>query len=159
MKKNSINRSLFTLKTVCIDVLLSIQGILESHIKAVQLSAGKRYLVNIWTNYSTLEVKFRWLSHSWHILDLRSSKFAQADVLLTWVQQSPVSILRFHNKISAQGKDEIGADQVNSNHGQQFGGGGDWGEVGAGGPHCLTHLYTAGMLQEFHWLFWSLELG
>jgi len=35
------------------------QGMLELHIKAVQLSAGKQYLVNIWTNYSTMEVKFR----------------------------------------------------------------------------------------------------
>lgn len=60
MKKTSINiRSLFTVKTVCVDVLLSIQGMLELHIKAVQLSAGKQYLVNIWTNYSTMEVKFR----------------------------------------------------------------------------------------------------
>ena len=59
MKKNPTNRSLFTLKTVCVDVLLSIQGMLESHIKAVQLSAGKQYLINIWTNYSRLEVKFR----------------------------------------------------------------------------------------------------
>ena len=58
-KKNSIKRSHFTLKTVCVDVLLSFQGMLESHIKTVQLSAGKQYLVNIWTNYSTLEVNFR----------------------------------------------------------------------------------------------------
>ena len=61
--------------------------------------------------------------------------------------------------ICAQGKGENRADQIYSDHRQQFGGGGDWGEAGAGGPHCLTHLYTAGILQEFDWLFWSLELG
>merc|ERR1712032_1061980 len=38
---------------------LNQQGLLELHIKAVQLSAGKQYLINIWTNYSRLEVKFR----------------------------------------------------------------------------------------------------
>merc|ERR1711974_314616 len=35
------------------------KGMLELHIKAVQLSAGRQYLINIWTDYNTLEVKFR----------------------------------------------------------------------------------------------------
>ena len=42
-----------------IAILLSYQGMLELHIRAVQLSAGKQYLINIWTDDNTLEVNFR----------------------------------------------------------------------------------------------------
>ena len=42
-----------------IDVLFLTQGMLELHIRAVQLSAGKQYLINIWTDYNTLEINFR----------------------------------------------------------------------------------------------------
>merc|ERR1719458_1466376 len=37
----------------------STQAMLELHIRAVQLSAGKQYLINIWTDYNTLEINFR----------------------------------------------------------------------------------------------------
>ena len=42
-----------------IAILLSSQAMLELHIRAVQLSAGKQYLINIWTDYNTLEINFR----------------------------------------------------------------------------------------------------
>ena len=42
-----------------IDVLFSTKDMLELHIRAVQLSAGKQYLINIWTDYNTLEINFR----------------------------------------------------------------------------------------------------
>ena len=42
-----------------IDVVFLTQGMLELHIRAVQLSAGKQYLINIWTDYNTLEINFR----------------------------------------------------------------------------------------------------
>ena len=42
-----------------IDVLFSTKVMLELHIRAVQLSAGKQYLINIWTDYNTLEINFR----------------------------------------------------------------------------------------------------
>ena len=59
-------------------------------------------------------------------------------------------MLRTHDILyfPAQGKDEKGADQVNRDHRQQLGRGGDRGEAGAGGPHRLAHIYTAGMLHQ-----------
>ena len=45
-----------------------------------------------------------------------------------------------------QGKDQEGADQVDRDHGQQLGGGGDRGEAGAGRPLRLSHLHTSGTL-------------